>query len=194
MPVVTVEMWEGRTVEQKRFLVEAITRAMVDFGRVGAEHLHVIIHDVPKDSWGRAGRLGIDNEPEKPAAVEADKDTVLGNVHRVSHLALKVSDLERSVKFYTEVAGFRIHSRGTIGDAPLVVLREGIGLTTGPAAASSPVDHIAFRVGDLARLVESLKAAGARIVDGPRPSPYGNSVYFLDPDGNKLEGHDGERK
>jgi 4-oxalocrotonate tautomerase family enzyme len=185
-------MWEGRTVEQKRFLVEAITRAMVDFGKVGSEHLHVIIHDVPKDSWGRAGRLGIDNESEKAGA--AAEEQRLGNVHRLSHLALKVSDLERSVRFYTEVVGLRIHSRGTIGDAPLVVLKEGIGLTTGNAPAPGPVDHVAFRVGDLARLVESLKAAGAKVVDGPRSSPYGNSVYFLDPDGNKLEGHDGERK
>lgn len=64
MPVVTVQMWSGRTVEQKRKLVAAITEAMVQHAACKPDHLHVIIQDVPKDSWGRAGKLGIDHEPE----------------------------------------------------------------------------------------------------------------------------------
>ncbi len=63
MPVVIVEMWEGRTVEQKRRLVKRITDAMVEEAKVKPDHLHVIIHDVPKDSWGREGKLGSDLEP-----------------------------------------------------------------------------------------------------------------------------------
>jgi 4-oxalocrotonate tautomerase len=58
MPVVTVQMWSGRTVAQKRKLVRAITDAMVEHGGCKPDHLHVIIQDVPKDSWGRAGVLG----------------------------------------------------------------------------------------------------------------------------------------
>jgi 4-oxalocrotonate tautomerase len=57
MPVVIVEMWEGRTREQKQKLVEAITKAMVEHCGAGPEHLHVIIHDVPRDSWARNGKL-----------------------------------------------------------------------------------------------------------------------------------------
>lgn len=64
MPVVTVQMWSGRTVEQKRRLVRAITEAMIQHAACKPDHLHVIIQDVPKDSWGRAGVLGID-EKEK---------------------------------------------------------------------------------------------------------------------------------
>ncbi len=64
MPVVNVYFWTGRTTEQKRNLVAAITEAMVVHGGCKPEHLHVIIQDIPKDSWGRNGRLGIDNEPE----------------------------------------------------------------------------------------------------------------------------------
>jgi 4-oxalocrotonate tautomerase len=62
MPFVIVEFWEGRTVDQKRNLVKAITKAMVDEAGCKPEHLHVVIHDTPKDSWGRAGVLGIDME------------------------------------------------------------------------------------------------------------------------------------
>jgi 4-oxalocrotonate tautomerase len=64
MPVVTVQLWSGRSVEQKRKLVAAITDAMVQHAGCKPDHLHVIIQDVPKESWGRAGRLGIDHEPE----------------------------------------------------------------------------------------------------------------------------------
>jgi 4-oxalocrotonate tautomerase len=65
MPFVTVEFFEGRTVEQKRKLVKAITDAMVQHAACKPEHLHVVIHDIPKDSWGRGGVLAIDNPEEK---------------------------------------------------------------------------------------------------------------------------------
>jgi 4-oxalocrotonate tautomerase len=68
MPVVTIQMWPGRTVEQKRRLVEAITKAMIEHADAKPDGLHVIIQEVPRDSWGRAGVLGIDREvpPHEP--------------------------------------------------------------------------------------------------------------------------------
>jgi 4-oxalocrotonate tautomerase len=60
MPVVTVELWEGRTVEQKRKLVGAITDAMVQYAEANPDALHVIIHEIPRENWGRAGVLGVD--------------------------------------------------------------------------------------------------------------------------------------
>ncbi len=65
MPFVVVEMWEGRSVEQKRNLVKAITQAMVEEAACKPYHLHVVIHETPKDSWGRGGILGIDMEEQK---------------------------------------------------------------------------------------------------------------------------------
>ncbi len=65
MPFVIVEFFEGRTVEQKRRLVKAITDAMVVHAACKPEHLHVVIHDTPKDSWGRNGVLGIDMEENR---------------------------------------------------------------------------------------------------------------------------------
>jgi 4-oxalocrotonate tautomerase len=65
MPVVTVQMWSGRSVDQKRKLVAAITDAMIKHADCKPDHLHIVIQDVPKDSWGRAGKLGIDLDPEK---------------------------------------------------------------------------------------------------------------------------------
>lgn len=64
MPVVIVEMWEGRSVEHKRRLVRAITEAMIEHADAKPDGLHVIIHEVPKQNWARAGVLGIDRAPE----------------------------------------------------------------------------------------------------------------------------------
>ena len=65
MPFVVVEMWEGRTVEQKRKLVRAITDAMIEHAACKPDHLHVVIHETSKGNWGRSGVLGIDMEENK---------------------------------------------------------------------------------------------------------------------------------
>ena len=56
MPVVMVEMWEGRTVEQKRQLAEGITSSFVKIG-TPAEAVHVVMKDNPKHNWAIAGKL-----------------------------------------------------------------------------------------------------------------------------------------
>lgn len=60
MPVVTVQMWEGRTLEQKRSLVQAITDAMVKHAGASPDALHVILDEVSPENWARAGVLGVD--------------------------------------------------------------------------------------------------------------------------------------
>ena len=57
MPVITVQMWEGRSVDQKRELVKAITNTMVEVGKTRQEAVRVIIHDIPKHNWGTGGVL-----------------------------------------------------------------------------------------------------------------------------------------
>lgn len=56
MPVVIVEMWEGRTVEKKRKLVEGITTAFTEIG-VPADQVHIILKDNPKHNWASGGKL-----------------------------------------------------------------------------------------------------------------------------------------
>lgn len=62
MPVVTVQLWEGRTLEQKRALVRAITEAMVEHAGAKPDGLHVIIQEIPRENWARAGVLGVDRK------------------------------------------------------------------------------------------------------------------------------------
>ncbi len=56
MPVITVEWWEGRTIEQKKQLVEGITSAFTKMG-VSPETIHIIIKDNPKHNWASGGKL-----------------------------------------------------------------------------------------------------------------------------------------
>jgi 4-oxalocrotonate tautomerase len=60
MPFVQVHMWEGRSVEDKRALVKAITDAMVTYAHAKPDALHVVIQEYPPENWARAGVLGID--------------------------------------------------------------------------------------------------------------------------------------
>ncbi len=56
MPVVTVEMWEGRTPDQKKQLARDLTEAFVKIG-VPAEAVHIILKDNPKGNWAIGGKL-----------------------------------------------------------------------------------------------------------------------------------------
>ena len=63
MPVVTVEMWEGRTIEQKKQLVEGISSVMTSMG-IPPEAVHIIINDIPKHNWATGGKLASEESPE----------------------------------------------------------------------------------------------------------------------------------
>jgi 4-oxalocrotonate tautomerase len=56
MPVVIVEMWEGRTIDQKRTIVEGITKTFEEIG-VPPAALQIVINDIPKHNWAIAGKL-----------------------------------------------------------------------------------------------------------------------------------------
>ena len=56
MPVVIVDMWEGRTTEQKKKLVDSITSSFAKID-TPTEAVDAIIHDVPKHNWAIGGKL-----------------------------------------------------------------------------------------------------------------------------------------
>ena len=60
MPTYHVEMMEGRTVEQKRRLVEEITRVSVEVLGGSPESVDILITDVQRENWATAGKLWSD--------------------------------------------------------------------------------------------------------------------------------------
>ena len=57
MPVVTIDMFEGRTVEQKKKLVEGITLAITTTLDVSPDAVQIIIRDIPKHNLAIGGKL-----------------------------------------------------------------------------------------------------------------------------------------
>jgi 4-oxalocrotonate tautomerase len=57
MPTFNEQMFEGRTVEQKRAFVEAGTRATCETLDCGPESVDIIITDIRRDNWATAGVL-----------------------------------------------------------------------------------------------------------------------------------------
>jgi 4-oxalocrotonate tautomerase len=60
MPTFRIELFEGRTVEQKREFVEAITKATCDTLKVEPSSVDIILVDVARENWATGGRLWSD--------------------------------------------------------------------------------------------------------------------------------------
>jgi 4-oxalocrotonate tautomerase len=63
MPIIHVELWEGRTLAQKRELVEVLTRETARIVGCEPDSIYVVIDDVKKKNWGAGGRLCSDKYP-----------------------------------------------------------------------------------------------------------------------------------
>jgi 4-oxalocrotonate tautomerase len=57
MPIIHVNMYEGKTIDQKRKLVVAMTEAVVKSLDSKPESVRIIIHDIPKHNFAVAGVL-----------------------------------------------------------------------------------------------------------------------------------------
>ncbi|MBI2768058.1 MAG: 4-oxalocrotonate tautomerase [Burkholderiales bacterium] len=57
MPTLRVELMEGRTAEQKKNLVKALTQAVVDTLGSKAESVDVLLFDIKRGDWATGGEL-----------------------------------------------------------------------------------------------------------------------------------------
>ncbi len=64
MPIIRVEMFPGRTRDQKRELVRELTESFVSTCGGPASAVTVVLTDVEKEDWGSAGELCIDKYPD----------------------------------------------------------------------------------------------------------------------------------
>lgn len=63
MPVIRVELFPGRSLDQKRQFAEAVTKSFVKICGGSADGVHIIFADISKENWASAGRLAVDPEP-----------------------------------------------------------------------------------------------------------------------------------
>ena len=57
MPVLRLEMHPGRTVDQKRAFVREATRVAVETLKCPPESVDIVITEVARDAWAKAGVL-----------------------------------------------------------------------------------------------------------------------------------------
>lgn len=57
MPTIRVELMEGRTVDQKKALVQALTQAVVDTLGSKPESVDVLLFDIKRQDWATGGVL-----------------------------------------------------------------------------------------------------------------------------------------
>jgi 4-oxalocrotonate tautomerase len=60
MPIIKVEMLEGRTVEQKRKITEGIVKVMVEEAKVKPEAIRIIFSDMKKEDLAIGDKLALD--------------------------------------------------------------------------------------------------------------------------------------
>ena len=117
---------------------------------------------------------------------------------RVGHVHLKVSDLERAVRFYRDVLGFEVTQRWE-GQAAFLSAggyHHHIGLNTWESLGGDPpppgttgLYHAAFLYPTRAALAEAYRRLLQHgvLLDGAADHGVSEALYLRDPDGNGIE-------
>jgi lactoylglutathione lyase len=121
---------------------------------------------------------------------------------RYLHTMLRVTDLERSVNFYTKGFGMQELRRRDVPEGKYTLVFLGYGpeeshtvleLTYNYGVDSyemgTAFGHLAIGVPDVYAAVESLRALGAKVTREPGPVKFGTTIiaFVEDPDGYKTE-------
>jgi len=122
---------------------------------------------------------------------------------RVDHIEIVPSDLDRTIKFYTEVLGFRLQRRQkatapspSAAQETAFVELNGILIemfsVNDPAPASKERWQVGYRrmaleVDDMDKLAENLKAKGVEVTIRPGPGGASRMGEIRDPDGLSIQ-------
>ncbi|HSH29088.1 MAG TPA: lactoylglutathione lyase [Thiohalobacter sp.] len=121
---------------------------------------------------------------------------------RILHTMLRVGDLDRSIKFYTEVLGMRLLRQKDYPDGKFTLAFVGYGdesentvleLTynwdTDSYDIGDGYGHIAIEVEDVYQAAEQIRDRGGRILREAGPMNAGTTIiaFVEDPDGYPIE-------
>jgi catechol 2,3-dioxygenase-like lactoylglutathione lyase family enzyme len=97
----------------------------------------------------------------------------------INHVALEVSDIDRSLHFYGRIFDLRLRGRSH-GAAFIDIGDQFLALMQGRSGGADQTRHFGLVVDDKEATREALLAAGVEILPG-------RFLDFLDPDGNRVE-------
>jgi lactoylglutathione lyase len=121
---------------------------------------------------------------------------------RILHTMLRVGDLDRSLRFYTEVLGMRLLRRNDYPDGKFTLAFVGYGDEADTAVLElthnwgvekyelgSAYGHVAIAVDDAYKACEEVKRRGGKVVREAGPMKHGTTViaFVEDPDSYKIE-------
>lgn len=121
---------------------------------------------------------------------------------RILHTMLRVGDLERSLRFYTEVLGMRLIRRHEYPEGRFTLAFVGYGKEQESAVIElthnwdtpsyelgNGFGHIAIEVDDIYKTCEEVKQKGGKVVREAGPMKNSSTViaFVEDPDGYKIE-------
>src|SRR3954464_13567417 len=139
---------------------------------------------------------GVQNDREGAGDASSPASTRLPDALRLGHVRLQVSDLTRSLEYYSGVLGLHLHSGtertatlGVKGDAdPLVELEEVAGTVPLQQHSRQGLYHFAILLPDrpaLGRFLGHLARTGTRI--GASDHVVSEAIYLRHPDGLGIE-------
>jgi lactoylglutathione lyase len=109
---------------------------------------------------------------------------------KVKYATIIVKDMDRSVKFYTEVMGFKIDSQHDPIPGATIILLKGDGDAMIELIKNTVNEPGLFSIGmdveDINTTVKELKSKGARITMEPIPITVGTLAFLEDPNGVKI--------
>jgi catechol 2,3-dioxygenase len=115
----------------------------------------------------------------------------------LSHIGIFVTDMDRMRDFYTGLLGFKVMDQGELRKGTRLTFlskdpkdHHQIVLVSGRQKGTpSTINQITFRVASIKDVRAMHDLLVASNVEGVDPVDHGNawSVYFLDPEGNRLE-------
>ncbi|HMA89525.1 MAG TPA: lactoylglutathione lyase [Burkholderiales bacterium] len=121
---------------------------------------------------------------------------------RMLHTMLRVGDLERSVRFYTDVLGMKLlrttdrpeqkYSLAFVGydsEDRSAVLELTYNYGVGRYDLGTAYGHVAIEVDDIVRTCDAVRNMGGKVTREPGPVKGGTTViaFVEDPDGYKIE-------